>query len=145
MNHVAAVIEELVVATVIGEKVIHSQSKAGWAFAALSALLCGAAGILLVMATLRAFEGRYPPDAAAALAAATLFCAAAVAAAIAWLFCRRRPARVPYSKRDEIGKNVRALIEGACDELDDVVKESPKAAMLLAAITGFFALNHARD
>jgi hypothetical protein len=139
MQGVSAMIEDMLIAALIGEKtLLPRKGRMDWALTALSILL-GVAGVVLsVLALERFLEGEYPPD-RAALGAATIVLAAAFLAAAAASHCRRRKAAVPGSARDELGQNIRVLIEGICGELDGPVRESPKTAVLLAALAGFFA------
>lgn len=103
---------------------------------ALSVLL-GCTGIFLSILGLERFlEGRYAPDISALLSAAVVF-AVAFIAAMTGHYLGRRKASALAAGRNEIGKNIRAVIGDICDELDEPVRENPKTAVLLAAFAGF--------
>jgi hypothetical protein len=139
MTGVPAMIEQILVAALVGEKTLFPRkSRTDWAFTALSVLLGGAGVFLAVLGLDRFLEGLYPPDMAALGAAAIVFAAAALAA-VAATHGRRRKAAASGAARDEVGRNIRALIESVCAELEGPVRDSPKTAVLLAALTGFFS------
>lgn len=142
MSGIATVVEELLLATVISEKILMPRkSKADWALIGLSALL-GSMGVFLAALGLDRFlEERYPPDLAAMITAGLLFAAAFVSAAVAY-FLRRQRALKLAEERNEFGKNILSLLDEVCSELNEPVRESPKTAVMLAALAGFFVARH---
>jgi hypothetical protein len=137
MSGIAAAVEELLVAMIVSEKVLLPRKNVtDWALTVLAVLL-GIGGVFLsVLGLDRFLEGRYPPDMAALISAVFVFIMSFLAAALAYHF-RRRKISVAGTARNEIGKNIRTLIDDICGELEEPVRESPKTAVMLAALAGF--------
>lgn len=145
MPSIVTAVEELLIAAMIGEKLLPSRkSKMDWALTALSVLLGGIGVFLAVLGLNRFLEGRYTPDIAALIAAAVVLTAALLAGVAAHRF-RHRKALHLGSVKDELGKNIHTLIEQICSELDEPVRENPKTAVMLAALAGFIAARQKTD
>lgn len=137
MSPLLAVVEELLVATIISEKVLlPRKSMADWALTALSIVLAVTGISLLLLSLDRFLEKIYPADVAALILAVIVFVAACLSAFFAARFRRRKISNLGAA-RQEMGNNIRAMIEGLCGELDAPVRDSPKTAVLLAALAGF--------
>lgn len=141
MLSIAATIEDLLVAAMIGEKTLPRKSTTEWAFRGLSVLLGGAGVFLSVLALTRFFDMRYAADMAALISAVAVFLAAFLAASISRRYRREKTSGL-NAARDELGKNIHSLIQGICSELDEPIRENPKTAMLLASLAGFLTARH---
>jgi len=137
MSGLAAVVEELLVAVILSEKVLlPRKSRTDRIFTALSALL-GCAGVFLALLGLERFlETKYPEDAAALIGAGVVLLAALLIAA-ASSYCRRRKNSLLQAARNELRGNFRGLLDDISGELEGPVQENPKTAVLLAALAGF--------
>jgi hypothetical protein len=142
MTGIAAVVEELLVATILSEKVLlPRKSKTDWTLLFLSGLL-GAAGVFLaVLGFDRFLETIYPEDVAALIAAGVVLLLALLLGCAGGYF-RRRKLSILHAARGELRGNFRGLIEDVCKELDGPVRDNPKMAVLLAGLAGFLAANH---
>lgn len=142
MSGLLAVVEELLVATIISEKVLlPRKTKMDWALMALSILL-GCMGIILSALALNLLLGEsYSPGEAALISAAVIFIAALLVTAARYRFCQKKASNVSTA-RHEIEKNIRNLLEDICGELDGPVRENPKTAVALAALAGFITAQH---
>jgi hypothetical protein len=140
MSRIAAVIEELVLATVMNGKVLLPPPKTGiyWQLMGIALLLAGVAFFLLVLALERFFENLYPPD-IAALATAGVVIGLAGVVAIAAYFIRRQQMAVAETRKRQMGNNIQTLVSDIFTELDEPVRENPKTAMAVAALAGFLA------
>lgn len=145
MPGISDTIEKLVVSALLNENVVPTRtSKIDWALNTLSILLCGGGVIFLLIGLARYLELRYQPDTVAFILAAVLLTTSAIAA---YAVCFRRhnnencarQSAVQSSVRQELSNNLHAVLSDLFQELDTPVRENPKAAMLLAAIAGFFA------
>lgn len=137
MSALLAVVEELVVATIISEKVLlPRKGMMDWGLTALSILL-GVAGIsLLILSLDRFLEKIYPADMAALILAGVVLTAAFLAAMLACRYRRQKISNIGAARR-ELGNNIRSLVGDVCKELDDPVRDNPKMAVILAAVAGF--------
>lgn len=144
MSGIASVIEKLLLAAVVNEKVwTPRRNRADWALAALFALLAGAGTVFLLLALDRYLGGVYPPYIAALLCTAALFIAAFITAAV--LAARRTSARkrnVINDTRGALAENIHTMLDAVYVELENPVRENPKTSVLLATLAGFFLANH---
>lgn len=139
MSGIAAVIEQVVLATVINGKILSpAKSRVDWALVALSCLLAGAGVFFLVLSLHRYLESVYPPAQAALATGLSAMAFAVLAGIVAWYLHQQKQATRGIA-RVELGKNIKDLIESLTGELDDPVRENPKTAVAIAALTGFFA------
>jgi hypothetical protein len=142
MSGIASVIEELILATVFSEKVaVPRKNKTDWVLIALSVLFAGAGGVFLVLSLYRYLEGVYAPPLAALASASCLFLAAALPIFVRDYLRAKRVAPVSDA-RHPLAENLRVIIEAVCTELEEPIKENPKAAVLAAALAGFLASNN---
>lgn len=141
MSGMASVIEQLVLAAVTGEKVrMPRRNRSDWVVTALSVLLAGGGIFFLVLALDRYLEEIYPLYIAALLCAGALFVVALIALSLT--HCRRvRRVQPVDNTREILAQNITSLIEDAFEELKEPIQESPKTALLLAAVAGFFVAN----
>ncbi len=139
MLDMAVVIEELLMATVMGERgSLPRKSKMDWALMVFAVLL-GCAGVFLsILGLERYFEEKYPLDIAALLSSAIVLAVAFLVVLIT-RGCQNRKEPPPHTDRQDFEKNLHTLLDGVCKELEGPVRESPKTAVLLAAIAGFIA------
>ena len=139
MLGMTTVIEELLMATVLSQKVsLPRKSKMDWALMALSVLL-GCAGVFLsILALERFFEARYPLDTATLLSAAIVLTISFLILLATDGF-RNRRVPPPDVKHHEFEKSLHTLLESIYNELEGPVRESPKMAVLLASLAGFIA------
>ena len=138
MSGMASVIEQLLLAAVTAEKAsLLRRNRSGWIVTILSVLLAGGGGFFLVLALNRYLEETYAPYVAALLCAGALFAVALTAFSLSHCCRSRRSPPVDHT-REVLAKNMTALIEGVFAEMEGPVQESPKTAMLLAAVAGFF-------
>lgn len=142
MPSITTVIEELLIAFIIDEKLLHKrQNKMDWALIVFSVLLGGAGVFLFILGLERFLETIYSPDIAALISAAIIFVTAALAALIAYRFRHSKTTQFD-TLRHSLGQNTHTLIKIICDELTDPVKKNPKTAIILAAIAGFLVTNY---
>jgi hypothetical protein len=142
MSSITNVIEELLVALIIDEKLLRPRkNKMDWALIALSVLLGGAGVFLLVISLERFLETLYSPDVSALISAAIILVAAALTALVAYRL--KRPHTSQFSTlRHNVSQNIHTIIKIVCNELTDPVKKNPKTALLLAALAGFLATHY---
>lgn len=146
MSGLASVIEQALLAAVAGEQPLLSRaSRTGWAVTALSVLLAGGGVFFLVLALDRYLEGLYPPYIAALASAAALLAAALVALAVKRFGRACRPPAPAPSAQEALASNLVSLIEDAMAELEGPIQSSPKTALLLAAVIGFFLANQTKN
>jgi hypothetical protein len=138
MSGMASVIEQILLAAVTNEKArMPRRNRTDWVVTALSVLFAGGGSFLLILALDRYLAGIYAPYVAALLCAGALFAAALTALGLSHC-CRSRRPMPEDSTRDIFAKNIASLIEDAFVELEQPIQESPKTAMLLSAVAGFF-------
>lgn len=142
MADIASVVEELVLASLFSEKAaVPRKSMADWALMALSALLAGAGILFLILALNRYLEEVYTPQFAALATAGCLFLTAFLPVS-GMRYLRARRVGPVRNARHPLADNLRLLIEAVCVELEEPVKDNPKAAVVLAAFAGFLATNN---
>jgi hypothetical protein len=142
MSGIASVVEELIVAAVFSEKAsMPRKNKTDWALTALSVLLAGAGILFLILALDRYLEDIYTPVLAALACTGCLFTATVILTFIVHCLRTKRMVRM-NSTRHPLAENLHAILEAACIELEDPIKENPKTAVLAAALAGFLATNH---
>ena len=143
MPDIGAIIEELLVATIINDKILFPvQNRTNWFWTAFSVFL-GCIGIVLLIVGFDWFlEERYPPHVAALASAGLAFVIALIAAAVAYYY-RHKKISMQKTIRQELGKNIQSLMGDICGEIDEPVRENPKTAVALAALAGFF-IAHSR-
>lgn len=139
MAPAAAAIGEAVLSAVLSDKVIfHRRHVTDMALAALSVLLAGV-GVFYTVASIDRYLSGSAATAVGALAAAgASFAFCALAAFLAAHLHKKKKASFASARR-EIGRNIHGLVEDLCREMDGPVRDNPKTAVLLAALTGFFA------
>ena len=138
MSGMATVIEQLLLSAVTGEKArMPRRNRTDWVITALSVLLAGSGLFFLILALDRYLEEIYPLYIAALVCAGILFVTALVAASLTHC-CRARRVPPVDNTREVLAQNITSLIEGAFAEMEGPIQESPKTAMLLAAVAGFF-------
>ena len=141
MSGMASVIEQLLLAAVTSEKArMPRRNRTDWVVTALSVLFAGGGGFFLVLALARYLEGIYPLYIAALLCAGALFATALFALCLTHC-CRSRRQPPVDNTREILAQNITSLIEDAFAELKEPIQESPKTALLLAAVAGFFMAN----
>lgn len=142
MSDIASVVEELVIASLFSEKAaVPRKSMADWALMAMSALLAGAGILFLILSLNRYLEEIYTPKISAFAMAGCLFLMAFIPV-LGMRYLRARRVAPVRSARHPLADNLRLLIEAVCVELEEPVKDNPKAAVALAAFAGFLATNN---
>jgi len=138
MSVVASMIEQLLLAAVTGEKaMMPRRNRMDWVITALSVLLAVSGLFFLVLALDRYLEQIYPLYIAALVCGGVLIAMALLATGLTHCCRARRMPPVDHT-REILLKNIISLMEGAFAELEGPVQESPKTAMLLATVAGFF-------
>lgn len=141
MSGVASVIEQLLLAAVSGEKAhMPRRNRTDWVVTALSVLFAGGGSFFLMLALDRYLGGIYAPYVAALLCAGALFAIVLTALGLSHCCRSRRPMPNDHT-REVLAKNITSLIEGAFSEMEGPIRESPKSALLLATVAGFFMAN----
>jgi hypothetical protein len=143
MSGIASMIEGLLL-TVISQRVLTPRkSRMDWVLMALSILLAGSGLFFLGLALERYLETLYQPDQAALAAGLLMIISAFLVSAAAWRLHRKK-ATHNLLGHAELGKSIQTLVQSLCSELEEPVRENPKAAILVAAVTGFIAANFKR-
>jgi hypothetical protein len=137
MKSLGALAEELIVSSLISEKMLRPHHwGARLSLVALMLPLAAGGLVFLAVALDRRLELHTSPDVAALAAALLLFLCAAAAWATARVLGRARATHLTAARR-ELGANVRMLIDDVCAELEDPVRDNPKTAVLIASLAGF--------
>jgi uncharacterized membrane protein YbhN (UPF0104 family) len=142
MSYITGAVEEVLLASLLSEKVLTSgRTRTESALCVVSAILGIAALFFLSLAVFRHLESLYEPDVSALAAAGLALAAAAVVGLSAKAIKRERRTRVGAATA-ELRNNITAIIGDVAQELEGPVTENPKLAMVVALIAGYFLADH---
>jgi hypothetical protein len=144
MPSITTIIEELLVALIIDEKLLRPRrNKVDLVLTTLSILLGSIAIVLLLIGLKRFLETIYSPTVAIFILAGLTLGVTIIITLIAYRF-RQPPQTRLNTLRHSFGQNIHTLIKYICDETTDPIKKNPKMAILVAAIAGFL-VDHYRS